>query len=46
MTNIVNFPQKEKRPSPMPRQRVFYIGFRYVGQIHPMTQMTRMTANP
>ena len=31
MTNIVNFPQKEKRPSPMPRQRVFYIGYRYVG---------------
>ena len=31
MTNIVNFPLKEKRPSPMPRQRVFYIGYRYVG---------------
>ena len=31
MTNIVNFPQKEKRPSPMPRQRVFYIGYWYVG---------------
>ena len=31
MTNIVNFPQKEKRPAPMPRQRVFYIGYRYVG---------------
>ena len=31
MTNIVNFPQKEKRPLPMPRQRVFYIGYRYVG---------------
>ena len=31
MTKIVNFPRKEKRPSPMPRQRVFYIGFRYIG---------------
>ena len=31
MTNIVNFPQKEKRPLPMPRQRVFYTGFKYVG---------------
>ena len=32
MTNIVDFPQKRKRPIPMPRQRVFYIGFRYVGR--------------
>ena len=31
MTNIVNFPQKAKRDKPLPRQRVFYIGFRYVG---------------
>ena len=31
MTNIVNFPKKEKRPAPLLRQRVFYIGFRYVG---------------
>ena len=31
MTNIVNFPKIEKREKPMPRQRVFYIGFRYVG---------------
>ena len=31
MTNIVTFPQKEKREKPLPRQRVFYIGFRYVG---------------
>ena len=31
MTNIVNFPQKEKRSTPLPRQRVFYIGYRYVG---------------
>ena len=31
MTNIVKFPQKEKREKPLPRQRVFYIGCRYVG---------------
>ena len=31
MTNVVTFPIKAKRPSPLPRQRVFYIGFRYVG---------------
>jgi hypothetical protein len=31
MTNIITFPQKEKREKPLPRQRVFYIGFRYVG---------------
>ena len=31
MTNIVNFPKKEKREKPLPKQRVFYIGFRYVG---------------
>ena len=31
MTNIVNFPQKEKRSKPLPRQRVFYIGYWYVG---------------
>ncbi len=31
MTNIVNFPKIEKRKKPLPRQRVFYIGFRYVG---------------
>lgn len=31
MTDVVTFPIKAKRPSPMPRQRVFYIGFRYVG---------------
>ena len=31
MTNIVNFPKKIKREKPLPRQRVFYIGFRYVG---------------
>ena len=31
MTNIVNFPHKAKREKPLPRQRVFYIGFRYVG---------------
>ena len=31
MTNIVKFPTKAKRDKPLPRQRVFYIGFRYVG---------------
>ena len=31
MTNVVNFPHKAKREKPLPRQRVFYIGFRYVG---------------
>ena len=31
MTNIVKFPKKVKRNKPLPRQRVFYIGFRYVG---------------
>lgn len=31
MTNIVKYPQKEILPLPLPRQRVFYIGYRYVG---------------
>ena len=31
MNNILIFPKKEKRTKPLPRQRVFYIGFRYVG---------------
>ena len=31
MTNIVNFPKKIKREKSLPRQRVFYIGLRYVG---------------
>ena len=31
MTNIVRFPTKVKRDIPLPRQRVFYIGFRYAG---------------
>ena len=31
MTNVISFPRKDKRPSPLPRQRVFYIGYRYVG---------------
>ena len=31
MTNIVKFPTKVKREKPLPRQRVFHIGFRYVG---------------
>ena len=31
MTNIIRFPLKEKRLKPIPRQRVFYISFRYVG---------------
>ena len=31
MTNIVKFYLRKKLPQPLPRQRVFYIGFRYVG---------------
>ena len=31
MNNILLLPKKEKRTKPLPRQRVFYIGFRYVG---------------
>ena len=31
MTNIIHFPLKKKRSIPMPKQRVFYIGYRYVG---------------
>ena len=31
MNNILIFPKKEKRTKPLPRQRVFYIGFRYAG---------------
>ena len=31
MNNILKFPKKEKRSKSLPRQRVFYLGFRYVG---------------
>ena len=31
MPNIIHFPLKEKRLKPMPKQRVFYIDYRYVG---------------
>ena len=31
MTNVINFPISKKQISPLPRQRVFYIGYRYVG---------------
>ncbi|MDB9891493.1 hypothetical protein OAD74_08985 [Alphaproteobacteria bacterium] len=31
MTHVIQFPEKVKRQAPLPRQRVFYIGFRYVG---------------
>ena len=31
MTEIIQFPSKQKRSKPMPKQRVFYIGYRYVG---------------
>ena len=31
MNNILVFPQKEKLPKPLPRQRVFYLGYRYSG---------------
>ena len=33
MTNILKYPQKIKRPLPKPRQRVFYVGIRYVGSM-------------
>ena len=33
MTNLIPFPRKEKRLSPLPRQRVFYIGYWYVGPV-------------
>ena len=31
MTEIIKFPSKLKRSKPVPKQRVFYIGYRYVG---------------
>ena len=31
MTNIVDFPEIEVIPEALPRQRVFYVGYRYVG---------------
>ena len=31
MTNIVDFPEIEVNPETLPRQRVFYVGYRYVG---------------
>ena len=31
MTNVIPFPRKDKRLSQLPSQRVFYIGYRYVG---------------
>ena len=31
MTEIIQFPSKQKRSKPVPKQRVFYIGYRYVG---------------
>ena len=31
MTNVIPFPIKAKRLPPCPRQRVFYVGYRYVG---------------
>ena len=31
MTNVIKFPISQKQTSPLPRQRVFYIGYRYVG---------------
>ena len=31
MTNVIQFPKIEKRPIPVPRKRVFYVGYRYVG---------------
>ena len=31
MTNVIKFPIKPKLALPTPRQRVFYLGYRYVG---------------
>ena len=31
MTHVIKFPISQKQTSPLPRQRVFYIGYRYVG---------------
>ena len=31
MTNVISLPIPEKSPQKLPRQRVFYIGFHYVG---------------
>ena len=31
MTNIVQFPKKEEIYPPLPKDRVFYIGYRYIG---------------
>ena len=31
MTIVINFPKSNKHLAPLPRQRVFYIGYRYVG---------------
>ena len=31
MMTIIKFPTKEKINKPLPRQRVFYLGYRYVG---------------
>ena len=41
MTNVIPFPRKDQSPSPLPRQRVFYIGYRYVGPMlcHDVQQL-------
>ena len=31
MSNVISFPRKSGAPKALPRQRVFYVGFRYVG---------------
>ena len=31
MSNVITLPQKSVAPKALPRQRVFYVGFRYVG---------------
>ena len=31
MTNVISFPLKPRGPIQLPKQRIFYIGFRYVG---------------
>ena len=31
MSNVITLPQKSVAPKALPRQRVFYVGFRYAG---------------
>ena len=33
MTNIAQFPHKKETYPPLPRERVFYLGYRYIGSM-------------